>query len=246
MPRELEKKYLIGSDITKVQDVIAKLNSLGYTKTKEESQTNHYFNFEGSNVRLVEALRDLPEALIGDTRLSANNKIASHLANQSISVRTRYTKGEQPLLCIKSSKKDSSNSNNRLETDFKFSSILSHPNEHSNGENKLDFVLIKRGLTIQAKWSRDRVVYQKNNFTVCIDKNAGYGYLVEVETIIDDNFEVNYNSDFFTDKALLAIDNIAKQLGLEELDSDRLNTMFKFYNENWRDYFGTDKVFEIK
>jgi hypothetical protein len=37
-----------------------------------------------------------------------------------------------------------------------------------------------------------------------------------------------------------------QELDLKELSQDRLERMFKFYNENWRDYYGTEKVFNIE
>ena len=38
----------------------------------------------------------------------------------------------------------------------------------------------------QAKWSREREEHTFKGLNVCIDKNAGYGYVAELERVIDD------------------------------------------------------------
>jgi hypothetical protein len=35
------------------------------------------------------------------------------------------------------------------------------------------------------------------------------------------------------------------ELGLDELPQERLARMFEFYNQNWSEYYGTDKTFNI-
>jgi hypothetical protein len=42
------------------------------------------------------------------------------------------------------------------------------------------------------------------------------------------------------------IKNIMTRLWVEELQQDRLERMFTFYNTNWPDYYGTEKVFTIE
>ncbi len=72
---------------------------------------------------------------------------------------------------------------------------------------------------------------------VCIDKNAGYGYLAEFERIVgegDDHAAVRAELE-----AAMA------ELGVLELPQDRLARMFDFYNQNWAEYYGTDKTFTI-
>ena len=38
---------------------------------------------------------------------------------------------------------------------------------------------------------------------------------------------------------------IMARVGVEELKQDRLQRMFDYYNQNWRDYYGTEKTFNI-
>jgi hypothetical protein len=42
------------------------------------------------------------------------------------------------------------------------------------------------------------------------------------------------------------IDALMGELGVAELSQDRLERMFKFYNENWPEYYGTDRTFIIE
>ncbi len=39
---------------------------------------------------------------------------------------------------------------------------------------------------------------------------------------------------------------IIESLGYEELNQERLARMFNFYNTNWGEYYGTEKVFVIE
>jgi len=66
----------------------------------------------------------------------------------------------------------------------------------------------------------------------------GYGYLAEFEKILADESAVQ--------SARAEIESIMSELGVAELPQDRLERMFAHYNQNWPDYYGTDKVFVIE
>jgi len=104
--------------------------------------------------------------------------------------------------------------------------------------DNLDAILLESGFEYQAKWSRERVEYSFDNINVCIDKNAGYGYLAEFEMVIANSDE--------TQMAEENIRGIMARVGVEELDQARLARMFDYYNQNWRDYYGTEKTFTIE
>jgi adenylate cyclase class IV len=73
---------------------------------------------------------------------------------------------------------------------------------------------------------------------VCLDKNAGYGYLAEFETVTEDKESVaNVKKE---------LEEFMKEVECVELQQDRLARMFDFYNQNWADYYGTDKIFNIE
>jgi adenylate cyclase class IV len=104
--------------------------------------------------------------------------------------------------------------------------------------NELDSLLLDAGFMYQAKWSREREEYAYKGANVCLDKNAGYGYLAEVEKIVHD--------EALADAVRAEIDEIMTELDIVELDQDRLARMFSHYNTNWPEYYGTDKVFIIE
>ncbi|NOG49998.1 MAG: hypothetical protein HND48_11605 [Chloroflexi bacterium] len=103
----------------------------------------------------------------------------------------------------------------------------------------LDDEVIAAGYQVQARWSRDRDAYRLADGTVvCIDRNAGYGYLAEFERVLDDAARA---------AAVEAeLRELMAALGCEELAQDRLERMFAFYNANWSEYYGTDRTFVIE
>jgi len=88
---------------------------------------------------------------------------------------------------------------------------------------ELDNLLIDCGFQYQAKWSRVREQYKYGKFNVCLDKNAGYGYLTEFELMIENINKANETKE-----------ELRKEIGkfgLEELDQSRLARMFDYYNK---------------
>ena len=73
---------------------------------------------------------------------------------------------------------------------------------------------------------------------VCIDKNAGYGYVAEFEKILSNPDEI--------DQAKQSIRDEMAALGVEELDHARLERMFAHYNQHWPEYYGTEKTFVLE
>jgi predicted adenylyl cyclase CyaB len=101
----------------------------------------------------------------------------------------------------------------------------------------LDKLLLDAGCSYQAKWSRDRKEYQFKDIVVCIDRNAGYGYLAELEKIV--------HTDEEAEQVKSDLREMMEELGIEELPQDRLERMFAYYNEHWPEYYGTEKIFTI-
>ena len=73
---------------------------------------------------------------------------------------------------------------------------------------------------------------------MCIDKNAGYGYVAEFEKIISD--------PTLADQTKNDIRNELTKLWIEELPQERLERMFAFYNQHRPEYYGTEKTFIIE
>lgn len=108
----------------------------------------------------------------------------------------------------------------------------------------LDALLIASAeIKPQAKWSRTRRTFEIVDkdwfyFTVCLDKNAGYGYLAE--------FEVVVNNPKVIDSVKNKLHECIKLMWLDELPEDRLHRMFEFYNKNWQVFYETENYFFIK
>ena len=103
---------------------------------------------------------------------------------------------------------------------------------------ELDQAILDVGFKYQAKWSEEREEYQFRDMRVTLDFSPGYGYMAEFEIVS------NSAESIFADKAKLKA--TMKELGVEEVPNERIERMFEFYNANWQDYYGTDKVFVIE
>src|SRR3990167_9803359 len=218
---EIEIKSLLGAK-DKADSLKAKIEERGGGIVSKNNQLNHYFTVSDTHKFKTTFLKFIPE-----DKKTAFAKITEE--GKNISVRTRDTDGEVKFV-IKASIGDDSSSNgvSRMEFEIKMSMTL----------EELDKALLDAGLEYQAKWSREREEYKLNDVNICIDKNAGYGYLAEFEKVVSDpGLEVSVREE---------LAQIMGEFEVKELPQDRLERMFSYYNSNWRDYYGTDKVFNIE
>lgn len=185
------------------------------------SQLNHYF-VNGDFKILKEKISSFLSA--------EQNQTLAEIIEQgkSFSVRTRFVDGKV-LLVIKASigSDTSDNGVSRMEFEEKVEMSL----------EELDQLLLSANFQYQAKWSRERVEYVLPNMNITLDKNAGYGYLSEFETVIDENADV--------EETRARLMKEIESLGLVELPQERIERMFAYYNEHWPEYYGTEKVFTI-
>ncbi len=220
---EIEIKSLLGSEeqahrfkyqlTTKVRSEI-KLKAFS-------TQLNHYFQ-QGDVHKLYKTLAKSfkPKALSQLRNIIKNGN--------DISVRTREINGEVRLVLKASVGTDSSaNGIARMEFEEPVNMTL----------EKLDAKVESAGYRCQAKWSRERDEYQVGGMSICFDRNAGYGYLVEFEKVISDARKIP--------AAKREIKNFMRTLRVKELPQSRLEKMFKHYNENWSKYYGTREVFNL-
>ena len=220
---EIEIKSLLGEK----QSAAALLEKMRQhdpecTCVAKNSQLNHYF--EGGDEKSL--LQAVSHVFTGEALTRLETIIEQ---GTSFSVRTREKDGEAYLV-VKASLDGGTSENTVSRLEFEEPVTLSL--------SELDELVLSAGYQYQAKWSREREEYQYKGVNVCLDKNAGYGYLAEFETVTDDAETAEQARDNL--KALM------DELGVEELDQDRLARMFAFYNENWPDYYGTDKTFVIE
>jgi predicted adenylyl cyclase CyaB len=222
MKYEVEIKSLLQTE-ENAQKLRDKLAQQGIGQTNKYSQLNHYFLTNGDFAKLEQAL--LP--LFSDEKKETLKKILEE--GKSHSIRTREMNGEV-FFVVKASVDDTTSSNGIQRMEFEEKVNVSM--------DELDAILEKAGFDYQAKWSRKREEYSKDDFYITIDKNAGYGYVSE--------FEINTEKEAELSDAKQRILDFMKELDLEELSQERLERMFTFYNENWRDYYGTEKVFNVE
>jgi predicted adenylyl cyclase CyaB len=219
---EIEIKSLLGEKeaadklIEKMKVLDSRLQELG-----RHTQLNHYF-ISGDLKLLSEKLKNL----LPENHLTKFKDLANKATDYSL--RSRSADGKI-ILVMKVAIDNSTSSNGVARREFESVVPLSL--------DELDKLLLNCGFNYQAKWSRERQTFKYKGYDVMIDKNAGYGYLVEFEKLTTDSAEAEaIKSD---------LRKIIKELGVEELNQDRLARMFEHYNTHWQDYYGTDKTFII-
>jgi predicted adenylyl cyclase CyaB len=220
---EIEIKSLIGDKQAAI-DLADKMRSLdsNFVARGHNSQLNHYF-IKGNLQMLREKL--------GEHLPSGKQTELAELVTQAkdFSVRTRRA-DNLVLFVIKATVDDTTSSNGTARIEYEA--------EVKIPLDILDHILLECGFEYQAKWSRERDEYSYKGFNVTIDKNAGYGFLAEFEAIVDDPNRA--------DAVKTQIRQVMQELGVKELAQERLERMFKYYNEHWQDYYGTDKTFSIE
>jgi adenylate cyclase class IV len=220
---EVEIKTLLGSD--EAADAFrAKLQEHGKATLSQAAYTqlNHYFQ-GGDPQKLAEIVA--PKLEDADAQ-----QLRTIAGGQNISVRTRQMDGAAYIVMKSSIGSDSSqNGVMRAEIEALVPGLTL---------DELDAEVLSAGYTFQAKWSRTREEYSLGPVTVCLDKNAGYGYLAEFERVITDASAAEE-----TKNELLSL---MGEMGLEELPQDRLERMFSHYNQHWSEYYGTDRMFTIE
>lgn len=219
---EVEIKTLLGS-FEAAESLLQKLKQTDKNLTfkSENKQLNHYF-VDGKLTLLYEKV----SSLLKEEDKSTFKRLINNVKNYS--VRTRKA-DDIVLFIVKATVDDTTSENGTARIEFEVPVDVSI--------DELDQRILDAGFVYQAKWSRERQEYAYKNYSVSIDKNAGYGYLAEFERILspEENFELVKGE----------IRDELERLGFEELDQERLQRMFEFYNKNWKDYYGTDKTFTI-
>lgn len=221
-PIEVEVKTLLQTK-PNVERLLAQLqqHDPAFTLEQNQMQLNHYFVGES-----LTSLKLVMQKIATNEQIRTFEQIVDHA--QGFSVRTRQA-NDTVLFIIKATVDDTSSENGTARTEFEI--------EVDHTLDELDRMILDNGFSYQAKWSRERQMYRYKQFSVSIDKNAGYGYLAEFERVVshDDNFEVVKGE----------IRDELDRFGLEELSQDRLQRMFEYYNEHWDRYYGTDDTFTV-
>lgn len=220
---EVEVKALLGNTerTDDVRDAMKKADPSCKLESRNK-QLNHYFVGGDLNALIERIYPHLSDELVV--------KLKDLVARATdFSVRSRDKDGTV-LLVLKASVDDTTSANGISRMEFEEKVLLSLA--------ALDELILSAGFQYQAKWSREREEYVCLGTNVTLDRNAGYGWVAEFERMVREPAEV--------DKAREEIRALMGQLGAEELPQDRLERMFAFYNANWQDYYGTDKIFVVE
>lgn len=219
---EIEIKSLIGSR-QNADALVGKMKQSdpAFVVGGSHKQLNHYFM--GGDLT---ALREKLSSYLSSDKQAEFEKLTQQAKDFSVRTRLADTK---IIFVIKATVDDTSSSNGTARQEFE--------SEVNLTLEQLDQILLDAGFQYQAKWSREREEYKYKGLNVTVDKNAGYGYLAEFESVVDDAAQA--------DSVKSNIRQIMAELGVEELNQDRLARMFDYYNKNWQDYYGTEKVFNI-
>jgi predicted adenylyl cyclase CyaB len=220
---EVEVKSLLGSEesAAALREKMKEVDP-NTALTSRNKQLNHYFT-GGTMDALVRAMEGHLSAEVHQQLKNLIEKVTS------VSVRTRNKDGKV-FVVVKASVGDDTSSNGVSRIEFEELVDLTL--------EQLDRLLLGVGFRYQAKWSREREEYVCNGLNVCLDKNAGYGWLAEFEKVVQSEGELA--------GARRDIDALMQQCGVAELPQERLERMFSFYNEHWPEYYGTDKIFNIQ
>lgn len=222
---EVEVKTLLGSDQAAAGFVQAlKEADPHLAVTRESQQLNHYFNEAGNPEQLLVALRGVLSA--------ADHDQLTHILKTypKFALRTRL-QNDTVLLVVKAAKEaghDDQHALNRVEGEYQ---------AMTKTIDELDELIRSAGYDFLSKWSRDRTEYKYKDYTVSLDKNAGYGYLAEIEKLVTDEQAAS--------EAKAAVLAELASLGYAELSQERLGRMFAYYNEHWPEYYRTDKTFTV-
>ncbi|OGG63781.1 hypothetical protein A3D66_01570 [Candidatus Kaiserbacteria bacterium RIFCSPHIGHO2_02_FULL_50_9] len=222
---EIEIKSLLGNRerAEKLRRDMQTLDPSAICHTRSK-QLNHYF--VGGDISKL-------RATLAHTFSPEDQKKLSDMLERGkdFSIRTRLIDDRNLLFVVKASLDEGSSHNtiSRLEFEAPVTGMRIE---------ELDQLLLDAGFRYQAKWSREREEYSYKSATVCLDKNAGYGYLAEFEKVVDDTAEIPL--------AKQSLEGFMRELGVEELPQERLERMFAYYNSHWPEYYGTDKIFVVQ
>lgn len=217
---EVEIKSLLGDEESAVA-LRSKILSSGFALSSKNKQLNHYFVGSDLDKLYQKAAVHFSEQV----RIKFQDILKR---SKECSIRTRDKDG-QVFLVVKTSVDDATSANGVTRMEFEEPVPLTL--------EQLDDLLVASGFEYQAKWSREREEYTGQGISVCLDKNAGYGWLAEFEKIVHDESELEPTRRELRD--------LMHRWGVGELAQSRLERMFSFYNAHWPEYYGTDKIFTV-
>jgi adenylate cyclase class IV len=221
MQYEVELKSLISNEQDAMQ-LPERIRGLGHEVVlqAEHKQLNDYF-INGDLSQLVRALG--PH--LGPEKTAELVDIADRYSD--FTVRARQN-NETVLFIVKAAMDGGSANHSNQRIEFETSVDIAFED--------LSRLIQQSGYDIEARWQADRKIYAiSNGITLDSFFSPGYGHVAEFEMIVHDKAEV--------EDAERQLRAFAAILSLEEVDKELLEKMFVYYNEHWREYYGTVRTF---
>ncbi len=100
-----------------------------------------------------------------------------------------------------------------------------HTSSDENNFENLEKLFNTLGHNVEIKWLRKRNQFIWKGITVCLDYTKGYGYIIELEKISDEENK---------EKALEELKLRLRELNIEETPKEVFNEKYNYYKENWR------------
>lgn len=90
---------------------------------------------------------------------------------------------------------------------------------------ELEKLFLALNYQVEIKWFRDRKQFDWEGLKVCLDHTLGYGYIIELELISDNEHK---------DEALLHIQEKLSLLNVDITPKEEFSKQFEFYKANWQ------------
>jgi len=95
---------------------------------------------------------------------------------------------------------------------------------------KLEKIFKELGYVVEIKWFRLRNKFSWEGIKVTVDHTRGYGYIIELEKIVENDEENVYRQ----------LEEKIKSLGIEMTPKEVFNEKFKDYKNNWKRLVGEE------
>ncbi|MDO8571455.1 MAG: CYTH domain-containing protein [bacterium] len=95
-----------------------------------------------------------------------------------------------------------------------------------NDFNKLETIFSLAGLPVKIKWFRKRYEFQWGDITVCIDDTKGYGRIIELEKMANEEEK---------ESVITELKEAFNTLHLKQTPLDEFKKRFAYYEKHWRE-----------
>ena len=92
---------------------------------------------------------------------------------------------------------------------------------------KLEKLFLGLGYQVEIKWLRDRKQFKWEDIIVCLDHTKGYGHIIELEKICDENDNKENVSTLLKQKL--------ESLGVKITLKEEFDKQYQHYKENWEE-----------